>query len=158
MPEMFTLSMSLWELAARATLVYLSLVFLVRVIPKRDAGNISPNDILRIVIVGGLGTDAILGGSSSVLEILLMVGLVLAWGYVLDLLEYRFPVLRRLFRDRQTKLIENGRILRQNLRREMITEEELFAVLRKNGLDDPTAIRSAYLEADGEISLIKKLQ
>jgi uncharacterized membrane protein YcaP (DUF421 family) len=42
------------------------------------------------------------------------------------------------------------------MRREMITEEELIAVLRKEGIDDPSMAQSACLEADGEISVIKK--
>jgi uncharacterized membrane protein YcaP (DUF421 family) len=103
-----------------------------------------------------MGTDAILGGSSSVSEILLMIGLIVAWSYVFDLLEYRFPSLGRIFRDRQTLLIQNGRLLRGNMRRDMITEEELIAVLRKEGIDDPSMAQSACLEADGEISVIKK--
>jgi uncharacterized membrane protein YcaP (DUF421 family) len=136
--------------------VYFALLVLIRIIPKRKAGHISPNDMLTLIVIGGMGTDAITGGSTSVGEILLMVGLVLAWGYVMDMLEYRFPSLRRPLRDRQTPLIQDGRFLGENMRREMITEEELMAVLRKEGIDNPAMVQSACLEADGEISLIKK--
>jgi uncharacterized membrane protein YcaP (DUF421 family) len=156
MAEVFSLSKPLWEIFIRATVVYLALVVLVRIIPKRKAGHISPNDMHTLIVIGGMGTDAITGGSSSVGEILLMVGLVVAWGYVMDMLEYRFPSLRRVLRDRQTLLIEDGCFLRGNMRREMITEEELMTVLRKEGIDDPSMIHSACLEADGEISLITR--
>lgn len=73
----------------------------------------------------------------------------------MDMLEYRFPSLRRALRDRQTLLIQDGRFLRGNMRREMLTEEELMTVLRKEGIDDPLMVQSACLEADGDISLIK---
>lgn len=148
--------MPLWEIAVRATVVYLALVFLIRVIPKRNAGHISPNDMLTLIVIGGLATDAILGGSTSLGDILIMTGLIIAWGYALDVLEYRFPVLQRVLRDRQTPLIDDGRLLRGNMRREMITEEELKAVLRREGLDDFSMVQSACLEADGDISLVKK--
>ncbi len=156
MAEVFSLSKPLWEIVVRATVTYFVLVLLVRVIPKRNAGNISPNDILTLIVIGGMGTDAIMGGSESVGDILLMIGLVIAWGYVIDFLEYRFPALGRVFRDRQTLLIQDGKLLRRNMRREMITEEELIAVLRKEGIDDPSMARSACLEADGEISVVRK--
>jgi uncharacterized membrane protein YcaP (DUF421 family) len=85
-----------------------------------------------------------------------MIGLIVAWGYLIDILEYHFPWLGQVFRDRQTPLIQDGRLLRGNMRREMITEEELRTVLRKEGVDHPLVVQSACLEADGEISVIKK--
>ena len=156
MTEVFGLTKPLWEIGLRATVVYLALILLVRAVPKRNAGHISPNDMLTLIIIGGMGTDAIMGGSTSVGDLLLMVGLVLAWGYVLDALEYRVPFLQRLLRDRQTRLVEDGRMLRRNMRREMVTEEELMTVLRKQGVRDLSAVQSAFLEADGEISVLKR--
>ncbi len=156
MTEVFALTKPLWEIVLRATVAYLVLVVLVRVIPKRNAGHISPNDMLFLIVIGTMGTDAIMGGATSLGDILLMIGLIIGWGYVLDALEYRFPPLRRLFRDRQTLLIDNGRLLRANMRREMVTEEELMAVLREKGVNDLSQIDSASLEADGEISFVKK--
>lgn len=151
---MFDITMPLWELFVRGTIIYLALIFLVRVIPKRKAGHISPNDMLTLIILGGMGTDAIMGGSSSVVEALLMVGLIIGWGYVFDAIEARSPLLQRVLRDRQTTLIDRGRFIRQNMRRELVTEEELMAVLRKEGVADVSRVRSACLEADGEISVI----
>lgn len=156
MIEVFALTKPFWEIVLRATVAYIVLVVLVRVIPKRNAGHISPNDMLTLIVIGTMGTDAIIGGSTSVGDILLMIGLIIGWGYVLDALEYRFSPLRRLLRDRQTTLINKGRLLRGNMRREMITEEELMAVLREKGVSDLSLVDSACLEADGEISFVKK--
>lgn len=154
MGELFAFSMPLWEIIVRATIVYLVLILLLRAIPKRNAGHISPNDMLTLILVGTLGTDAIMGGTSSVADIVLMIALILLWGYVLDLLEYRFPAIRRVLRDRQASLIEDGRFVRRNMRREMVTEEELMAVLRTEGVEDLAAVHHACMEADGEISVV----
>lgn len=154
MTEIFGLTKPVWEILLRATVVYLGLVLLVRIIPKRNAGSISPNDILTLVVIGGLATDAIMGGSTSVGDILLMIGLIVGWGYVFDLVEYRFPSLGKVLRDRQRILIHEGRMVRRNMRAEMVTEEELRAVLRKEGVNDLHEVESACLEADGEISVI----
>ena len=154
MPEMFELTMPLWEIAARATIVYLAIILVVRLMPKRKTGHISPNDMLTLIVIGGMATDAIMGGSTSIGDILLLIGIVLAWGYVLDLMEFRVPALSRLLREPETVLVENGQLLRRNMRSEMVTEDELMAVLRKQGISDLSGVRSACLEADGEISVI----
>jgi uncharacterized membrane protein YcaP (DUF421 family) len=153
-PEMFELTMPLWEIAARATIVYLAIILVVRVMPKRKTGHISPNDMLTLIVIGGMATDAIMGGSTSIGDILLLIGIVLAWGYVLDLMEFRMPAVSRLLREPETVLVENGQLLRRNMRSEMVTEDELMSVLRKQGISDLSGVRSACLEADGEISVI----
>jgi len=153
-PEMFELTMPLWEIAARATIVYLAIILVVRLMPKPKTGHISPNDMLTLIVIGGMATDAIMGGSTSIGDILLLIGIVLAWGYVLDLMEFRVPALSRLLREPETVLVENGQLLRRNMRSEMVTEDELMAVLRKQGISDLSGVRSACLEADGEISVI----
>jgi len=154
--EVFALTKPLWEIALRATFVYVALILLVRVVPKRNAGHVSPNDMLTLIVLGSMATDGIMGGSTSVGDILLMVALVIGWSYVLDVLEYRFPLMRRLLRDRETCLIQDGRMLRRNMRREMVTEEELMSVLRKEGIEDMAEVHSAFMEADGEISIVTR--
>jgi uncharacterized membrane protein YcaP (DUF421 family) len=155
---MFELTMPLWEIVARATVVYLAVITVLRLMPKRKIGHISPNDLVTLVVIGGMATDAILGGSTSVGDIILLILTVAAWSFVLDFVETRVPALGRLFRETETVLIDKGRLMRRNMRSEMVTEDELMAVLRKEGIDDPAAVLTACLEADGEISVIPRRQ
>lgn len=155
MADALTLTMPVWEIVARTSLVYLSIVLLLRVVPKRRSGSISPNDMISLVLIGAVAGDAVMGGSSSIVDILLMIAVVIGWGYLLDVLEYHFPLMHRLLREPQTALIRDGQILWRNLRREFVTEEELLAALREEGVEEPDMVRSAYLEADGQISVIK---
>lgn len=84
-----------------------------------------------------------------------MIAVVIGWGYAFEVLEYHFPLAQRFLREPETALIRDGRVLRQNLRREFVTEEELMAALREQGVDDFQMVHSACLEADGQISVIK---
>ncbi len=156
MREVLGLTLPLWEICLRGSLAYLALVLLVRLVPKRNAGHISPNDLLTLIVVGTVASDAVVGDASSVGDIVLLVLIVLGWSWVLDELEFRVPFVRRILRDKQTALIEDGRMLRRNMRRELVTEEELMAALRVAGVADLSEVRSACMEADGEISVIKK--
>jgi uncharacterized membrane protein YcaP (DUF421 family) len=153
--EIFVPTKSVSEIVIRGSIGFLALVLLLRLVPKRNAGHISPNDMLIIVVIGALGANAIGGGSHSLGDILMMIALVLAWGYVLDRLEHHFPAARKVLRHDAAQLVENGRMLKRNMRRELVTEEELRAALRREGFEDISSIRSAILEADGEISFIR---
>lgn len=150
------LSMPASEIVLRGTSIFLALALLLRIVPKRNAGHISPNDMLVLILIGAMGADAIVGDTTSRSDILLMIAVVLAWSYLQDLLEFRVPAFRRLMRHPSTALVQDGRILRRNMRREMVTDEELMTVLRKQGIDDLAGVQSACMEADGEISVIKK--
>jgi uncharacterized membrane protein YcaP (DUF421 family) len=153
--DAFELSLPVWQIVARTSLVYLAIIVLLRVMPKRRSGSISPNDLIVLVLVGALSGDAIMGGSHSVTEILLMIAVLVGWSYLFDALEYRFPGFHRLLREDETALIREGRILWRNLRREWVTKDELMAALREQGIDDASAVSSACLEADGQISVVK---
>jgi uncharacterized membrane protein YcaP (DUF421 family) len=154
--EMLALTRPVLDTAIRSTVAFLLLVALIRIVPKRNTGRISPNDMLILIIVGTMGADAITGGSESVGDLLLMTVMVLAWGYVLDLLEFHFPFVRRLMRHEQTLLIKDGRYLRKNMRRELVTEEEMLSVMRTEGIKSVSEVSAAVLEADGEISILKR--
>jgi uncharacterized membrane protein YcaP (DUF421 family) len=149
---------SILEIIFRGSVGFLALVALLRVVPKRNAGHISPNDMLVLIVVGAMGADAITGGSYSIGDILMMIAVVLVWGYILDALEYHFPWLSRILRNDATRLVENGRMLKRNMRRELVTEDELMSALRREGIPDLAQVQLAVLEADGEISFIRSQQ
>jgi uncharacterized membrane protein YcaP (DUF421 family) len=86
---------------------------------------------------------------------LILVGSIAFWDYFLDWLGYRFPSVRRLLRPAPLLLIKDGRLLRRNMRQEMITEDELMGKLREHGVERIDAVKKAYLEGDGRISVIR---
>lgn len=156
MQDMFALTHSIPVTILRSTIVYLVLLVIIRYLPKRNIGSIAPHDILILVVIGGLANDGILGGANSVGDFLLMTSVIIGWALIVDWLDYHFSILGWLFKAKQTPLIDHGRVLRKNLHDEMITEEELWAALRKNGVDNMDSVKTAYLEADGRISVIRE--
>lgn len=156
MADAFRLEMPLWEIAARAAIVYLAIALVIRFIPKRHTGNVSPNDLIALIIVGTLAADAILGQAKTLLDILLMAIVVLVLDYLCNVLEYYFPPFRKIAQDTPTLLIHNGQLLRRNLRHEKLTEQELMAALRKDGIEEIGQVKQAILEVDGHISVIRR--
>jgi uncharacterized membrane protein YcaP (DUF421 family) len=147
---------SVLELLLRGTLMYLAIFVLLRVVLRRQIGGIGPTDVLVIVLIAEVSGTAIAPAEQSVVEGAILVATVLFWSYVIEWLQSRFPGFERLTRDRKLKLVEDGRMLRRNMRREFVTSEELMAQLREQGVEDCTGVKAAYMEGDGSISVIKK--
>lgn len=150
-----TLESPLYEILLRTAIVYIVLAVIVRVMPKRVAGSLSPNDLIALVIVGGLTADAIAVGAESTPDLLLMVAVVFILDFAVNWLEYRFPRFRRVAQDSPTLIIHNGQVVRRNLGRELMTEEELSANLRLHGTEDIGEVKQAILEVDGHLSIVK---
>ena len=85
----------------------------------------------------------------------MLVLTIVAWEYVLDWAKYRFPRLRPLLMAPPLKLIEGGRLNRSNIRREMLSEDDLRSQLREKEVLTYDEVKLAMLEGDGRLSVIK---
>ena len=92
----------------------------------------------------------------SIGESIILVCTILFWSTLIEWLQSRYPAFERLVRDPKLKLIENGRMLRRNMREEFVSVEELMAELREQGLEDCRDVKAAYMEANGNISVIRR--
>lgn len=151
----FVPTVSVAEIVLRGTLIYLLLFFVLRVL-RREAGALGISDLLVVVLIADAAQNAMASEYKSVTEGAVLVGTIIAWDYSLDWLGYRFPAIRRLLRPAPLPLVKDGRVLRQNLRKEMITMEELLGQLREQGVESVAEVKHCCLEGDGHISVIKK--
>lgn len=141
------------EIIVRCTLIYLLLFLVLRFFLNRQAGAVGIPDILTVVLIVEATTDA-LGRNESVTEAAILIMTLMAWSYGLQWIAFRVPSLEFIIASPKVKLIENGKIMRRNMRRELVTEEELMSLLRTQGIDDPKDVKAAYIEGSGDISVI----
>jgi len=85
-----------------------------------------------------------------------LIATVLLWSTLIEWLQSRYPAFERLVRDPKLKRIDNGRMLHRNMREEFVSVEELMAELRGHGLEDCREVKAAYMEANGNISIIRR--
>lgn len=154
--SMFVPTVALADLAMRGVLLYGIIFALMRLVLRRQLGGIGPSDILVIVLVSEAAGNGLVPQTQSVSESAFVVLVILMCSYTIEWLQYRFPAFEHLTRGPKAKLIEDGRLLRRNMRREYVTEGELMAQLREQGLEDCSQVKEACIEADGCISVIKK--
>ncbi len=154
--EIFGLSVPPLELVARGTVMYLFLFTMFRVVIKRRIGAVGMADLLVLVIIADAAQNGMAGEYRSVTEGILLVSTIIAWEVLIDFLMYRFRALERLLMPPPLLLIDRGRILWRNLRKELVSELELQAKLREHGVTDPRQVERAYLEPDGQFTVLKK--
>jgi uncharacterized membrane protein YcaP (DUF421 family) len=154
--SMFVPSTPLLEIFLRGTLVYLGLFTLLRVILKREAGTLRITDLLVVVLLADAAQNALADDYHSITEGLLLVATIICWSYTLNWLGYRFPRIQRFVHPPPLPLIRAGRMIRHNMRREFITEDELLAQLREQGVNDVGQVQEAFMEGDGRISVISR--
>ena len=154
--ELFTLSLPLGEIVIRGSAMYWFLFLIFRFVIRRDIGAVGIADLLMLVIVADAAQNAMAGEYTSVTDGMVLVATLIGWNVFLDWISYRFPGVRKLAEPSPIHLIENGKMLRRNMRRELITDEELWSKLREQSIESLEEVKEAYIESDGQISIIKK--
>jgi uncharacterized membrane protein YcaP (DUF421 family) len=154
--DLMRVEMPVWEIVVRGSLVYLALFALFRFVVRRDIGAVGIADILVLVLVADAAQNAMAGGYETVGEGLILVATLIGWNLAFDWLAWRYPAFARFAQPPSLPLIRDGRYLHRNLRREFVTVDDLRAKLRAFGVDDVRDVAKAYLESDGEITVIRR--
>lgn len=141
------------EMIFRGSVVYLALFLMLRVVLKRESGSTGVTDLLVIVLLADAAQNAMSGNYNSITDGLILVATILGWSWLLNFFAYVSPKAARVIRPRPLLLVRNGRILPENMRRELLTEEELMSHLRLQGVEDLANVTSVYMEADGRMSV-----
>lgn len=155
MAEIFSFSVSPLELMLRGTLMYWFLFGVFRFILRRDVGSLGISDFLFVVILGDAAQNGMIGSATSATDGMVLIGTLVFWSYMLDFMSFHFPVFQRFTSPPRLCLVRDGKLLRRNMRRELITDEELNGKIRQEGIEDIRTVKRMYLEADGEMSLIR---
>jgi uncharacterized membrane protein YcaP (DUF421 family) len=151
--RMLVPSEPLVEMVVRGSIMYLALFILLRVILKRRAGGLSTPDVLLIVLIADAAQNGMANEYKSVTEGLALVTTILVWDYALDWLAYSIPALSNLIEPAPLLLVKDGRVLRHNLRAELLTLSDLQSLLREKGIVDVSKVRRAHLEPTGHLSV-----
>ncbi len=150
---LFTFSLSPLELVARGTAVYWFLFLLFRFVLRRDTGSIGVADVLLLVLIADASQNAMAGGYESVADGLVLVSTIAGWNWLIDWAAFHSPPLRRWIEPPAVVLVRDGRPLWRNLRKEMISREELMAKLHENGIEALDDVAVARMESGGEITV-----
>jgi uncharacterized membrane protein YcaP (DUF421 family) len=153
--EVFRLSVNPLELIVRGTLIYWFIFFIFRVLMRRSVGSVGMADVLLLVLIADAAQNAMADDYKSVTDGAILISTIVGWSLAFDWIAYRFPRLGKLVEPGPLPLVDRGRINRRNLREEFMSEDDLMAKLREQGVERLDEVRRATMEADGAVTVIR---
>jgi uncharacterized membrane protein YcaP (DUF421 family) len=153
--ELFAIHVPIAEIIVRGSAVYWFLFLIFRFVLRRDVGAVGIADVLLLVLIADASQNAMSAEYRSITEGLILVSTIVGWNWLLDWLSSKSARFARLVAPQALLLIRNGRVHHENLRREMLTLDDLRSRLRLQGVEHIADVKLAHLEEDGQISVIR---
>lgn len=138
----------------RTIILYLLLVITIRLMGKRQIGELEPSEFVVAILIADLASVPMQDIGIPLMSGIVPILTVLALELIVSVCSMRFLPFRRLLCGNPTMLMEHGKILQHNLDKTRITIDELQQQLRANGVLDLTTVQYAILETDGTISTL----
>jgi uncharacterized membrane protein YcaP (DUF421 family) len=142
------------DIVLRAAVAFLFVLFITRVVGRRELGSMEPFDLILLVMIGDLVQQGVTQNDFSVTGLMLAGGTIALMTVLVSYGTFRLPFLRPIVDGEPVILVQDGEPIQRNLARERITEGELLAQARLSGHDSLQRVRWAVLETNGQISFI----
>jgi uncharacterized membrane protein YcaP (DUF421 family) len=152
----FDLSNPLLNIVARTAIIYLALLVGLRLTGKRQVGQLTPFDLLLLLLLSNAVQNAMVGPDTSVTGGLIAAGTLFTANAIVAAVVRRSRGAANVVEGTPTLLIRHGQVLKENLDREGISAEDLLRALREHGVEDAASVRAAILEIDGTISVMRE--
>ena len=144
-----------FEIILRGIVTYFTIFVLLRVVLRGRTSAVAMSDLLVIVLIADASQNAMAAEYHSLSDGLLLATIVLC-SFSVDWVAYRSERVRHFVHPERKPLVVNGRLMRKVLQEELITEDELLTQLRLNGVEEIEEVKAAYLEGNGEVSVLKR--
>ena len=144
------------DIVVRAFFAFVFVVVVTRVIGRRELSSLEPFDLILLIVLGDLIQQGVTQSDYSFTGLVLAGGTFTLLTVAVSYLVFRFRRVRPLFEPEPLILVEEGKVIDRNLRRERLTVEELLAEARLQQISSLADIRWAVLESSGKISIIPR--
>jgi uncharacterized membrane protein YcaP (DUF421 family) len=144
------------DVVLRASVMFAVLFALLRLLGKRELSQITPFELVVLIVMGDLIQQGVTQNDFSLTGATLAIVTFAFWGVVLSWGSYLSPALERVLEGRPRVIIQDGELIRDNLRRDRITPREVESEMRLAGIASMKEVAWGILEPQGRISFIKR--
>ncbi len=144
------------DVVLRAALAFIFLVALLRVIGRRELSSLEPFDLILLVVIGDLVQQGVTQSDYSFTGILLSVGTFAVLTVVLSFLSARVRWVRPVVEAAPLIVVQDGKVIEKNLRRERMTAAEVAAEARQQQIGSLDEVQWAVVESNGRVSFVTK--
>lgn len=153
MHELFDLSAPWWHFVLRGVVIYVLVTVLMRISGKRAVGQFTPFDLILLILIGNAVQNGINGGDNSLTGAFIMATTLIALNYVVAWGSARSMGFRHLVEGKATLLARDGRVFRDVLRQQLVSESDFKKAMRQSGCEQESNIKLAILETNGHITI-----
>lgn len=146
------------DIALRAVFLYVFIVFVMRVIGRRELSSMTPFDLVLLIILGDAIQQGLTEDDYSVTGAVIAVSTIASLQVFTSYLSFRSERARRIFEGLPIVLVDHGKLVDENLKRERMTADEVAAEMRAKDIGSLDEVEWAILESNGSVSFIKKSQ
>lgn len=143
-------------LLLRTVLTYVFLLFIMRLMGKRQLGELEMTDLVITLLLSEIATVALTDPDKPILHTIIPVTTLAVLEVIASYLSLKFPKLKALLSPKPAILVHNGKIDRQQLQKARVTIDELMCELRQKDVSDIDQVQYAIIESSGKISVLKK--
>jgi uncharacterized membrane protein YcaP (DUF421 family) len=143
-------------IAAKTAVIYLFLILGLRLLGKRELGQLSLYDLVMVIILGNAVQNAMINNDNTLGGGLVAATVLLALNWSLNRVITRSSRAERFLVGEPILIVHDGKPIRDRMRRQGITMDQLAAALREHGLDHVSDVHMAVLESDGTISVVPR--
>lgn len=154
MSDLLQLSAPWWHFVLRAVVVYVLVMVLIRASGKRAVGQFTPFDLVLLILIGNAVQNGLNGGDNSLTGAALLAGCLIGLNYAVAFVVARNPRVRAVVEGRAVVLARDGRVFREVLRRELVSNADFHEAMREAGCNEIEKIRLATLETNGRINIL----
>ena len=144
------------DIVLRGIVVFVFLFVLVRVMGRRELSSLEPFDLILLIILGDAVQQGLTQDDYSLTGAMLAVGTIAILQIATSWLNFRVPRLRPILDGEPIVVVQDGRPIEKNLKRERLTNDDLAEAARKQGIAKLDDVAWAVMETSGSISFIKK--
>ena len=153
---MFVMTTAWYEIILRTFVVYVTVLVLLWAAGKRELGQMTPFDLVVILVIANAVQNAMTGGDNSLTGGVIAAATLTFVNIAVGRWGTRVPVFRRLVASEPTLLLQDGKPLKEHMERERIDLQELEMAARQHGIPELSMVAAAVVEEDGSISIIPK--
>ena len=144
------------DIVVRAAVMFVVLYALLRIMGKRELGQLTPFELVVMVVLGDLIQQGVTHNDFSLTGAILAITTFAFLAILMSWVTYHFPRAEKLLDGEPRVVIRSGELLKENLRRDRITQSEVESEMRIAGISQMRDVAWAILEPQGKISFIKK--
>lgn len=144
-----------WEIALRSFTVFITIIIILRVAGKRDIGEMSPADLVLLLLLSANVHTSLSGDDKSLLGGIIGAIVLMLTNYVLNHFAFKNKKFEKILKGHPEVIISKGDVIDKIAKKHKLSPEQLMLAIRKNGAEKISEVRLAIIEIDGTISVFK---